>query len=68
RKDFKKLSNYLKNEFLDFGIVKNDDEWEKKQIAFFESHQYFTRTSIDKRLPLKTRHLEDLKQHLKDNQ
>lgn len=68
RKDFKKLSNYLKNEFLDFGIVKNDDEWEKKQIAFFESHQYFTRTAIDKRLPLKTRHLEDLKQHLKDNQ
>lgn len=68
RKDFKKLSNYLKHEFLDFGIVKNDEEWEKKQIAFFESHQYFTRTSIDKRLPLKMRHLEELKQHLKDNQ
>jgi len=26
RKDFKKLSTYLKNEFLDFGIVKNDVE------------------------------------------
>jgi predicted metal-dependent HD superfamily phosphohydrolase len=61
RDDFDQLSNYLRNEFLDFGIVSNEDEWEKKQLAFFESHQYFTRTCIAKRLPLKMQHLEQLK-------
>ena len=66
RTDFKKLSNHLKNEFLDFGIVKTESEWEKKQIAFFESHHYFTRTSLQKRWPLKMKHLEKLKQHRKD--
>jgi predicted metal-dependent HD superfamily phosphohydrolase len=65
RNDFEKLSTHLKNEFLDFRIVKTEIEWEKKQIAFFESHHYFTRTSIKKRLPLKTRHLEKLKHRLK---
>jgi predicted metal-dependent HD superfamily phosphohydrolase len=65
RDDFDKLSNYLKNEFLDFGIVKNVSEWRKKQIAFFESHHYFTRTSIQKRLPSKLQHLEKLKEQLK---
>jgi len=68
RNDFKKLSNHLKNEFLDFGIVKTDTEWEKQQIAFFEGHHYFTRTSVQKRLPLKMKRLEKLKQHIKDTQ
>jgi uncharacterized protein len=65
RDDFEVLSNQLKKEFLDFGIVKNEMEWEKKQIAFFESHQYFTPDSIQKRLPLKMEHLEKLKHQLK---
>jgi len=64
RNDFKVLSNHLKNEFLDFNIVKNESEWEKKQIAFFESHHYFTHTSIQKRLPVKTQHLKDLKDQI----
>jgi uncharacterized protein len=61
RNDFEKLSNQLKKEFLDFGIVKNESEWEKKQITFIESHHYFTRTSIQKRRLLKMQHLEKLK-------
>jgi uncharacterized protein len=65
RNDFERLSNHLKNEFLDYGIVKNIAEWEKKQIAFFELHRYFTHTSIQKRLPLKMQHLEKLKKHIK---
>jgi predicted metal-dependent HD superfamily phosphohydrolase len=64
RNDFDVLSNHLKKEFLDFGIVKNEIEWEKKQIAFFEHHHYFTHTSIQKRLPLKMQHLEKLKHEL----
>jgi predicted metal-dependent HD superfamily phosphohydrolase len=65
RNDFKKLSNCLKHEFLDFGIVKNEAEWEKKQISFFEGHHYFTRTSIEQRLPLKKQHLAKLKEERK---
>ena len=64
RNDFKVLSNLLKNEFLDFGIVKNENEWEKKQLAFFESHHYFTRTSRQKRSPRKLKHLRKLKDQL----
>jgi uncharacterized protein len=65
RPDFNMLSNNLKSEFLDFNIVKNEEEWEKKQIAFFESHQYFTRTSVEQRLPIKSKRLQELRRHLK---
>ena len=64
RDDFEPISMTLKNEFMTFGVVKNEEEWDRLQVSFFDSHNYFTKTSIRERCPVKMRHLERLKQKL----
>ena len=64
RDDFDEISENLRKEFLSHGIIKNDEEWDKLQVGFFDSHNYFTASSIRNRKPLKTKHLEKLKQKL----
>src|SRR5688500_12096471 len=64
RNDFGVISNYLKNEFLTYHVIKDEEEWDKLQVSFFESHQYFTATSRQDRHPIKTQNLEKLKQKL----
>ena len=53
RDDFDSISNNLYKEFLDFGFIKNHEEWMKKQISFFEYHNYFTKSSQQLRHPKK---------------
>jgi len=62
RDDFEPISNSLKLEFLEFGIVKSEAEWELKQIGFIEAHHYFTKTSQLLREPRKAWRLEMLKE------
>jgi len=64
RDDFETISNTLKIEFMTFGVIKNDEEWDRLQVSFFNSHHYFTRTSMRERCPVKMKHLELLKQKL----
>jgi predicted metal-dependent HD superfamily phosphohydrolase len=64
RDDFENISNTLKKEFMIYGIIKDDAEWDRLQVSFFDSHQYFTKTSIRERCPVKTKHFELLKQKL----
>jgi len=64
RDDFELISNTLKNEFIAYGVIKNDEEWDRLQVSFFNSHHYFTKTSKGERCPVKMRHLELLKQKL----
>lgn len=61
RSDFEPISNNLRKEFLQFGILKEDSDWDQIQIGFFESHHYFTATSRARRNPVKLRHLDQLK-------
>jgi uncharacterized protein len=61
RDDFETISDNLRKEFLEYGIVKTNEEWHNKQIQFFETHRYFTKTSIKRRDPLKQKHLLKLK-------
>jgi uncharacterized protein len=65
RNDFGMISSHLKAEFLAYGVVKNDKEWDKLQVKFFEGHHYFTASSVAKRNPVKMQHLGLLKQKLK---
>lgn len=62
RPDFFEISESLKQEWLEYGVVRSEDEYNKKQIAFFEQHQYFTETSKANREPLKQVHLSRLKE------
>lgn len=62
RDDFKPISDTLKAEFLVYGIIKTEHDWDEIQVNFFESHRYFTATSLKNRYPLKMKHLHTLKQ------
>ncbi|WP_276504485.1 HD domain-containing protein [Terrimonas pollutisoli] len=62
RDDFKPISETLKDEFLVYGIIKTEQDWDDMQVSFFESHRYFTGTSLQNRHPLKMKHLQALKQ------
>jgi hypothetical protein len=64
RNDFVTISNALKDEFIAYQVIKNEVEWDKLQVSFFESHSYFTASSLRDRYPIKMQHLEKLKQKL----
>ena len=64
REDFDEISNSLKNEFLTYGVIKSEMEWDRLQVSFFNSHHYFTATSVLGRCPAKMQQLELLKQKL----
>jgi hypothetical protein len=62
RNDFEPISRNLYKEFLTFKIIPEDMIWDHIQIKFFESHHYFTGTSISKRNGEKLKHLKILKE------
>lgn len=61
RDDFETISNNLYTEFLDFGFVKDYDDWMQKQFKFLELHHYFTKSSQQLRQPKKMDQLTKLK-------
>lgn len=62
REDFPIISNNLKKEFLEYGVIQKDTDWDPLQISFFEKHRYFTRSSNEIRAPKKTERLAKLKE------
>lgn len=58
RDDFEPISQNLYTEFIDFGIIKEEDNWDNIQINFFKIHHYFTQTSLNKRKNKKQEHLD----------
>lgn len=45
RDDFFEISDRLKKELKEYDILKDDKEWDKKQVEFLEAHHYFTKSS-----------------------
>ena len=62
RDDFEPISRNLYKEFLVFKIIPENIIWDHIQIKFFESHHYFTGTSVSKRNEKKLKHLTTLKE------
>lgn len=62
REDFPPISNNLKKEFLEYGVIKSEAAWDLLQIGFLEKHQYFTQTSNKTRAPKKNEYLAMLKE------
>ena len=62
RNDFEPISRSLYKEFLTFKIIPEDIIWDHIQIKFFESHHYFTRTSIININEKKLKHINILKE------
>jgi len=61
RSDFEPISNNLYKEFIDYGVIKEKDDWNAIQIKFLETHSYFTTSSFQKRNTKKQEHLLLLK-------
>ena len=61
RDDFFLISESLKKEWFVYGIVTSEEEYNRKQINFFEQHQYFTRSAQIRRESQKQMHLSRLK-------
>lgn len=64
RDDFFKIGNQLFEELAMFGIITNEDDWNRLQIKFFDSHHYFTETAIKLRQHKKEAHLAIIKSKL----
>ena len=64
RNDFFEISDSLRVEFLTYGIITDNRQWDQLQVKFFESHRYFTSSSLQDRYPIKKQHYEILKQKL----
>jgi uncharacterized protein len=62
RDDFEPISNGLMKEFLAYGVIRSETDWDNLQIRFFENHNYFTETCRSERDPKKSKHLQLLKQ------
>ena len=45
RDDFFEIGDSLRREFLKYGVIQSNEEWNKLQAKFLSSHQYFTETS-----------------------
>lgn len=61
RDDFFSTGNLLFEEMTSLGMIGSWDEWQSLQIGFLEKHHYFTTTSIRRREPKKSEHLEEVK-------
>lgn len=65
RDDFFEIGNQLFEELAMFGIITNEDDWNRLQVKFFQTHHYFTPTAIDLRAQKKEEHLTMIKSQLK---
>ena len=64
RDDFFEISNFLFGEMKFFGVIHDEDDWNRIQVKFFEAHHYFTDTAIMNRKPQKEKYLEIIKEKL----
>lgn len=61
RDDFFTIGHRLYQEFLIHGVVDGEQSWNRLQVRFLESHQFFTATSANTRTQVKLQHLDKLK-------
>ena len=61
RDDFFPISDGLRTEFTNAGLVNNENDWNKLQVKFFEHHHFFTKTAIELRKQKKEQHLAIVK-------
>lgn len=61
REDFWKTGNLLFQEFVEHGIVRDEQVWNRLQIEFLEKHTYFTDSAKSRRNTKKEFYLDELK-------
>ena len=66
RKDFYEISDKLYKELKKASVVSNENEWNKLQIKFLESHKYHTDFAKKYRQPKKEQRILEIKKLIKD--
>lgn len=64
RDDFFTIGNKLFTELSMFGFLDTEEEWNRLQVRFLNSHHYFTTTALQLRQDKKQEHLEQIKAKL----
>lgn len=64
RDDFFTIGDKLFTELSVFGFLNTEEEWNKLQVRFLESHHFFTATALQWRKQKKQEHLEQIKAKL----
>ena len=67
RDDFHQISDTLRRELRDHGKINSDRLWDQLQIKFLEAHRYFTKSALKLRQEKKQKHINDIKQRLKED-
>jgi hypothetical protein len=67
RDDFHQISDTLRRELRDHGKINSDRLWDELQIKFLEAHRYFTPSAIKLRQTKKQKHIDEIKQRLKED-
>lgn len=60
RPDFYQISNDLRIELIAYNLITDQHDWEERQLNFLNTHQYFTKTSLEKREPVKREFIRQL--------
>lgn len=68
RDDFFEVSERLKQELTERGMVRSDMHWDELQVKFLESHQYYTESSKKLREASKKKNLEKVKARMQQNE
>ena len=67
RDDFHEISDTLRVELKEHGKINSDRLWDEIQVKFLTMHKYFTKSAIELRQAKKMKHLEEIKNRLKEN-
>lgn len=60
REDFFPVGRNLFREFMHYGVVHTEEDWNRIQIGFLSNHCYFTETAKRLRAPRKAEHLAQI--------
>ena len=66
RDDFHTIADLLKKELLERGKITSDRQWDEIQVSFLTAHKYHTQSAIKLRQAKKLKHLEEIKERLKN--
>lgn len=62
RDDFYSIGNTLFNEFKEYNVIQDEKSWNRLQVGFIGSHNYFTKTTLKRREDKKQEYLQELKE------
>jgi uncharacterized protein len=64
RQDFHRIGSTLFAEFVHYGVVRTEREWNEMQVRFLTKHHYWTARNKALREPVKQAHLQAVRQWL----